>query len=336
MRVTVLGASGYAGAELLRLLAARPDLTVVAASGESMAGASVAQHIPSLAASYPTLVLRTTEEALAVPTDAVFLALPHGVSQRYVPALLAQQVLVVDLGADFRLSKSDLYRTWYGHDHAAPALLGQAVYALVERHRSAIVGARFLAIPGCYPTATSLAVAPFRDAALIGDQVIVNALSGVSGAGRASSDRLHFPRVFGGAESYGLLTHRHTVEMQEEIGATVLFTPHLIPIARGMLVTAYAPLTGTLSTSSALHLLREVYADDPCVVVTEQPPSAKDALGSNLVFLSAAVDERTNTLIAMAAIDNLTKGAAGQALQAFNVALGEDETKGLPMAAVAP
>jgi N-acetyl-gamma-glutamyl-phosphate reductase len=337
MRVTILGASGYAGAELLRLISTRPDLTVVAVSGDSSAGLLVGAHVPSLAAAYPTLRYHNTDEAVAHDTDVVFLALPHGVSQRYVPDLLERQVMVVDLGADFRLNSASDYEQWYGHAHARPDLLALATYGLVERHREELRGARFIAVPGCYPTATVLAMAPFSENGIVSPQpLVVNALSGVSGAGRASSDRLHFPRVSGGAEAYGLLSHRHTVEMQMELHGEVLFTPHLIPIARGMLVTAYGFLQRDFSTDEALALLHATYAHDPFVVVTDQPPSAKDALGSNVAFVSAAVDQRTRTLVAMSSIDNLTKGAAGQALQAFNVALGLEETLGVPLAAVAP
>jgi len=337
MRTAVLGASGYAGAELLRLIANHPDLDLELATGESAAGTMVRTHSPSLAGAYPSLVFSPTSAVDEADVDVVFLALPHGVSQDLVPRLLERNLVVVDLGADFRLPDAATYEQWYGHAHRAPDSLGRAIYGLVERYRDEIRDARFLAIPGCYPTATTLALAPFVDAGVIAREgIIVNALSGVSGAGRASSDRLHFPRVAGGAEAYGLLTHRHTAEMQMELGASVLFTPHLIPIARGMLVTAYAPLARDCSTDHALALLSETYASDPFISVSATPPSAKDPLGSNMAMLSVVVDERTRTLVAMAAIDNLTKGAAGQALQAFNVAMGLDETRGLSLAAVAP
>jgi N-acetyl-gamma-glutamyl-phosphate reductase len=165
----------------------------------------------------------------------------------------------------------------------------------------------------------------------------VNALSGASGAGRATNDRLHFSRLSGNAEAYGLLTHRHTPEIEQEIGATLLFTPHLVPVARGMLVSAYARVTSTsLTTNDALSLLRSTYASDPFVVVTDEAPTLKDPLGSNLCFVSARVDPRTGWLLAMSSLDNLTKGAAGQAIQAWNVATGRDETLGLPLVGVTP
>jgi N-acetyl-gamma-glutamyl-phosphate reductase len=333
----VMGATGYAGGELLRLCASHPDLNVLVATGGSSAGKSIAQHIPSLAGAYPNLVVQPPSAIFDADLDVVFLCLPHGESQEFVPALLERHVQVVDLGADYRLRDPGLYPTWYEHEHTSPQLLGEAVYGLVERHREELKGARLIAVPGCYPTAAALALGPFVDANVIErDNLVVDALSGVSGAGRAMSERLQFSRLSANAEAYGLLAHRHTPEMEQEIGATVLFTPHLVPVARGMLVTAYARVSTPLSSNDALAMLRESYALDPCVVVVDDPPTLKDPLGSNLCFVSARVDERTGWLLAMSSLDNLTKGAAGQAIQAWNVASGRDETLGLPLAGVSP
>jgi len=337
MRIGIVGATGYAGLELLRLLGSHPEAEIVVATGDSNAGRSVAEHAPALAALFPTLVYQSTEGILTSDVDAVFVALPHGHSQPYVAALRERDVTVIDLGADFRLRDADDYPQWYGQEHQFPHLLSDAVYSLVERHRSQLPGARLLAVPGCYPTATALALGPFVDAGIITkEQIIVNALSGVSGAGRSPSERLHFPRLSGNAEAYGLVNHRHTVEMQRELGVSLLFTPHLIPVSRGMLVTAYGPLTRELSTAQALDLLRTTYVHDPCVVVVDEAPALKDAVGSNLCFISARVDPRTGWVIVMSAIDNLIKGAAGQAVQAWNVSNGFDETLGLPMSGLTP
>jgi N-acetyl-gamma-glutamyl-phosphate reductase len=212
------------------------------------------------------------------------------------------------------------------------------VYGLVERHRAELSGASLIAAPGCYPTASSLALGPFLDRGVVDARgVVVNALSGSSGAGRGVSDRLQHARLSGNAEAYGLLTHRHTPEIEQEIGAQVLFTPHLVPASRGMLVTAYARVTDTtLTSASALTLLRDTYADDPFIVVSDEPPTLKDPVGSNLCFVSARVDERTGWLIAMSSLDNLIKGAAGQAIQAWNVATARAETTGLPLSGVTP
>ena len=215
--------------------------------------------------------------------------------------------------------------------------MDRAVYGLVERHREELAGASLIAVPGCYPTATSLALGPFLDHGLVARAgIVVDALSGVSGAGRGVSERLHFSRLASNAEAYGLLHHRHTIEIQREIDAEILFTPHLVPVARGMLVTAYARTDGTVTTQDALDLLTSTYAHDPFVVVVEEPPTLKDPVGSNLCFVSAAVDPRTGWLIAMSSLDNLVKGAAGQALQAWNVSQGWEETRGLPASGVTP
>jgi N-acetyl-gamma-glutamyl-phosphate reductase len=291
-----------------------------------------------LAAVYPETVFDETNQVLTSDIDVAFVALPHGQSQKIVPALLERSVSVVDLGADFRLKDGHEYLTWYGSAHAAPTLLAHAVYGLVERHRKELVGATLIAVPGCYPTASILALGPFLDAQLIERRgIIVNALSGTSGAGRAMSDRLHFSRLSGNAEAYGLLSHRHTPEIQQELDAELIFTPHLMATSRGMLVTAYGRVTDSSFTSdAALALLREAYAADPFVVVTDEPPTLKDPVGSNLCFVSARVDARTGWLIAMSSLDNLIKGAAGQAVQAWNVANGREETLGLPMTGVTP
>ena len=339
MRVAVVGASGYAGAEVVRLAASHPDLEVVLATGESSAGTSVASHVPALAAVAPSMIYEPTEAVLDVEVDVVFLALPHGHSQRWVPSLLERVPVVVDLGADFRLRDPADYATWYGSVHDAPELLSRAIYGLVERHRDELAGASLVAAPGCYPTAAALALGPFLDAGVVESHgIVVNALSGSSGAGRAISDRLHFSRLAANAEAYGLLTHRHTPEIQQEIGAEVIFTPHLVPTSRGMLVTAYAPArpASGFTTGDALEVLRRAYRHDPFVVVTEEPPTLKDPVGSNLCFVSARVDPRTGWVVAMSSLDNLIKGAAGQAIQAWNVATGRDEALGLPRSGVTP
>ena len=338
MRVGVIGATGYAGSEVLRLCASHRDLEIVLATGETNAGKRISEHVPALAAAYPSMVFADTNSVFTSDVDVVFVALPHGQSQKIVPQLVARNVSVVDLGADFRLKDVNDYRTWYEEAHSAPELLASSVYGLVERHRKELVGATLIAVPGCYPTASVLALGPFLDAEVIERRgIVVNALSGTSGAGRAISERLHFSRLAGNAEAYGLLAHRHTPEIQQELDAELLFTPHLVATSRGMLVTAYARVgDATLTTESALDLLRANYADDPFVIVIDEPPTLKDPVGSNLCFVSARVDQRTGWLIVMSSIDNLIKGAAGQAIQAWNIANGRDETLGLPMTGVTP
>jgi len=331
-----MGASGYVGSELLRLASEHPDMEIVAASAETNAGALVASHVPALAGLYPETRFVSNAEFEEVGLDVAFIALPHGKSQDVVPGLLERGVRVVDLGADFRLRDAQDYPTWYHDEHRAPALLEKAVYGLVERHRDELKGAPLIAVPGCFPTATALAFGPFIDAGVLDEgTLVVTALTGASGAGRAISDRLHFSRMAGNAEAYGLLHHRHTAEMQQELGRRVLFTPHLVPVSRGMLVSAFAPVRD-LTSDAALEMLRESYQNDPFVVVLDEPPALKDPLGSNLCFVSARVDARTSTLIVMSSLDNLVKGAAGQAVQAWNVSRGVDETTGLSRAGLTP
>jgi N-acetyl-gamma-glutamyl-phosphate reductase len=338
MRVGIVGATGYAGSELLRLCANHPDLDVVVATGDSNAGKRVAEHVAALGALYPSMVFAPTQVVFGEDLDVVFLALPHGESQKLVPRLVDSGVQVVDLGADFRLKDPDDYVRWYGAAHLAPHLLEDSVYGLVERHRGDLTGAVLIAAPGCYPTASALALGPLLDAGFIENTgIVVNALSGTSGAGRSVSDRLHFTRMAGNAEAYGLIDHRHIPEMQQELGAELIFTPHLVPTSRGMLVTAYGRAASSSSSSAdALEVLRQSYATDPCVVVLDEPPTLKDPVGSNLCFVSARVDARTGWVVAMSSLDNLIKGAAGQAIQAWNVATGRDETTGLPMSGVTP
>ena len=336
MKVGVAGASGYAGAELVRILASHPELEVAVATGRRNEGSSVAEHTPSLTGVVGSMTYApTTAEALA-GLDVVFLALPHGASQAIVPDLVGPSTTVIDLGADFRLDPV-AYEHWYGETHAAPSLCDGAVYGLVERNRTALAGAGLIAVPGCYPTATNLALAPFVDAGVLThDGVVVDAISGVSGAGRAASDRLHFSNLDEDVSAYGLLTHRHTAEMEMVLGHQVLFTPHLAPMVRGMLATVYAVAVEGLTTTAALDLLHEAYDSEPFVHVVAEPPSTKWASGSNSCFVTARVDDRTGRLIVLSAIDNLGKGAAGQAVQCANVALGLPEVSGLSIAGVYP
>ncbi len=339
MKAGVVGASGYGGTELLRLCAAHPELDVVVATGGESAGELVGDRTPSLAAAYPALRYETTDPALLSGLDVVFFAMPHGESQRLVPEVAGHAGLVVDLAADFRLSDPSLYPRWYGRAHEAPALLAEFVYGLPELHRAALRGARKVAVPGCYPTAAALALAPFARAGLLdggAGGVIVDAASGVSGAGRTPSARLHFGDVDEDFRAYSLLTHRHTPEMEQVLGLPVLFTPHLVPMTRGILATCYARPSRELGHGEAMAVLRDAYAEERFVVVTDEPPSTKATSGSNTAHVTATLDERTGWLVALCAIDNLVKGVAGQAVQCANLALGLDEGAGLPLAAVYP
>jgi N-acetyl-gamma-glutamyl-phosphate reductase len=336
--VGIIGASGYTGAELLRLCAQHPDLQVRFATGDSQAGTPVGDLYPGLAAAYPDEVFRPWSPDLLDGVDGVFLGLPHGASQSIVGDLLGRVAAVVDLGADFRLPDAATYREWYGEEHTAPELLDRFVYGLPELHRDRLRGAAAVAAPGCYPTAATLALWPLVRAGLVRSEgVIVDAVSGVSGAGRPPKPTTTFCTVDSDVTAYGLLHHRHTAEMEMNLGASVLFTPHLVPMSRGILATCYArPAVDGLDSAAVLDCLAEAYADEPFVVASERSPSTKATLGTNTAHVTARVDPRTGTVLAICAIDNLGKGASGAAVQCMNLALGLPETAGLPIVGVTP
>ncbi len=345
-RVGILGASGFTGAELLRLVAAHPEFELVAATAHSQAGTAVADLYPSLAAAYGDLQFGDNDGDLAdtfSAADLVFLGLPHGASQELVPKLVGNVDHIVDLAADYRLADASLYPTWYGEPHTSPELLSEFVYGLPELFRDELHGAPLIAAPGCYVTTSTLALAPLVKAGIVEPTgIIVDAASGVSGAGRPPKDNTTFCAVDENFTAYGLLNHRHTPEIEMAVAkhagtdVQVLFTPHLAPMNRGILATCYARPTGDTSTQEVLDLLSSAYADEPFVVVNERSPSTKATLGSNSAHLTARVDPRTGWVVAIAALDNLTKGASGQAVQCANLALGLDETLGLQAAGVFP
>lgn len=329
--VGVLGASGYAGAELLRLLAGHPSFDVVYASAASAAGRPVADLYPGLAPAYPSLTLAAYDVADAAGLDLVFTALPSGVTSGIVPTLLGKVGHVVDLAADFRLRDPSLYPAWYRWEHPAPELLAEAAFGLPELFRSSIAGARLVAAPGCYVTAAALPLAPLvRAGAIEPTGIIVDAASGVSGAGRGAHP---FGAVDEDFSAYGVLTHRHTPEIEQAIGAQVLFTPHLAPMTRGILATCYARPVGTVDP---LEILGAAYAGERFVTVSPHLPSTKATRGANTALISARVDARTGWVVLLCALDNLVKGASGQALQCANLALGLDEGLGLPTVGLAP
>ncbi len=341
----IIGASGFTGAELLRLLAGHPALDVAVATADTQAGMLAAALYPSLAAAYPDLPLTSFDPSSADDIarvdglDVVFLGLPHQASMALAPQLVGRVGCVVDLSAAYRLKDASLYPRWYGFQHDQPELLAEAVYGLPERHREDLRSARLVATPGCYVTTATLALAPLLDAGLVERTgLIVDAASGVSGAGRAPKPDTTFCAVDEDFTAYGLLDHRHTPEIEQNLDAQLLFTPHLAPMNRGILATCYGrPAAGAdLSTASLLDALHAAYDAEPFVVVIDGSPSTKATLASNAVHVTARYDDRTGTVMAIAALDNLTKGASGGALQSANVALGLDETLGLPKVGVAP
>jgi N-acetyl-gamma-glutamyl-phosphate reductase len=332
--IGIVGASGFAGAELLRLAAGHPSIDVAWAAGDSQAGNEIAALYPNLAAVVGADVFDRYEPSMCDGLDAVVFALPHGASGEVVPEARTLAKVVVDLGADFRLKDATLYPAWYGNEHPAPELLADFAYGLPELHRAELAGASAIAVPGCYPTVAILALHPLLRGGLIERTgIIVDAATGVSGAGR---DKFPFCNVDEDFRAYGLLSHRHTPEMEQELGAQLLFTPHLAPMNRGILATCYARPAGATSTAALLDALHAAYDAEPFVVVTDEPPSTKATMGANTCHVTARFDDRTGWVVVIAAIDNLVKGTSGQALQCMNLAFGLDETLGLPKVGLLP
>jgi N-acetyl-gamma-glutamyl-phosphate reductase len=342
-RVAVIGGSGYIGVELLRLVAGHPDLEVVHVTADTNAGTPVRDLYPSLAAAYPDLAYDRVEPAALDGLDVAFLALPHGESQRLVPSLAGRVGHVVDLGADFRLPAA-VYEQWYGQAHAAPDLLGSFAYGLPELFRGDLDGTAHVAAPGCYPTAAALALAPLLTRGLVEPTgLIVDAVSGISGRGRALSTPSLYAEANESVTAYGLLDHRHTGEIEHALGAAsggevqVLFTPHLAPMTRGILATCYArPAATGLTTDGLLDVYREHYESEPFVLVGTESPATKATLGSNACHVTVRMDDRTGTVLALGALDNLVKGAGGQAVQAVNRVLGLPEPIGLSAIGLVP
>jgi N-acetyl-gamma-glutamyl-phosphate reductase len=327
----------------LRLLAGHPEIEVALVTADSNAGAAVAGLYPSLAAEYPSLEYVPFDAVDVAGFDVAFLALPHGESQRAMPELVDRVRHVVDLGADFRLPAAE-YEEWYGEPHAAPELLDRFAFGLPELFRPQLAAAQHAAAPGCFPTAAILALAPLlADGLVEPGGLVVDAVSGISGRGRGLSTPSLFSEANENVTPYGLLTHRHTGEMEmalERVGGApvhVLFTPHLVPMTRGALATCYGrAATDGLSSSKLLAHYRDHYAGEPFVRVLDEPPTTKATLGSNAAHVTVRYDERTGTVLALAALDNLVKGASGQMVQCANVLLGLPETTGLTALGLAP
>jgi N-acetyl-gamma-glutamyl-phosphate reductase len=346
-KIGVLGASGYTGAELLRLLIRHPRVEIVLLTADRRAGKTMADVFPQFAP-YDLPVLTAIEGAdwKAAGLDLAFCALPHGTTQKVIADLLktAPRTKVVDLSADFRLSDPGAYAHWYGHAHAAPALQKEAVYGLTEVYRAQIKTARLVANPGCYTTCAELALIPLLKAkAIDADEIVIDAKSGMTGAGRAAKEEMLFSEVSEGFHAYGVGHHRHMSELDQEFSRAagrdviVTFTPHLVPMNRGILSTIYT--RGLKVTPQDLHaLLAKAYAKEPFVHVLPfgKTPQTRHVRGSNMTFIGLAADRIPGRAIIGAALDNLTKGASGQAVQNMNLMLGFPETMGLEQVALFP
>lgn len=341
--VAIVGASGYTGAELLRLVAGHPNFELTAATGDSMAGTAIADLYPSLGLAYRDRVFDAYRPDLVAGADIVFCGLPHGVSMDVVPDLLGTVGRVIDLGSDFRLKDPELYPQWYGAPHTHPDLLARSAYGLPELFRSDIAASDLIAATGCNAATATLTIAPLLKAGLIEpDGIIVNLITGVSGAGRPPKPNTTFCTVDENVTAYGLLTHRHTPEIEQALTeatdqpASVVFTPHLVPMNRGILATCYGRPTGGANTDDVLKAMADFYADEPFVLVDERSPSTKAVTGSNAVHLTGRVDERTGMVFGIGVLDNLMKGASGMAVQCANISVGLPETTGLTTVGMYP
>lgn len=343
IRVSIIGASGYGGGELARVLAGHPEVELVHLTAESKAGEAMAALYPNLRSFTDLTTVALDLERVAGDSDLAFIALPNGRAMELAPAIVPQ-ARIIDLGADFRFREPATYGQWYKTAHASPDLLDVAAYGLTEFHRSEIRSAVIVGNPGCYPTAALLAMLPLLQSGVVSARgLIVDAKSGVSGAGRMASLGTHFSEVNENVKPYNVAAHRHTPEIEQELeaqlgaAAPVTFTPHLIPMTRGILATAYLPLARSMTTDEATAILREAYAGEPFIRVLDgELPQTKATTGSNFCDVAARVDRRNGIVIAMAALDNLVKGASGQAVQNMNVMFGFPETMGLRMPGLYP
>jgi N-acetyl-gamma-glutamyl-phosphate reductase len=369
LRCAILGASGYAGAELVRLLARHPNAEIVVLTGDRHAGQPVERVFPHLGGlGLPDLIAIEEAEWPGLDIDVVFCALPHGTTQEVVAGLLhrtghgfvdemfhegredliaglPKAVRVVDLSADFRLRDVETYATWYGHAHRAPELQREAVYGLTEIYRKTIVGARLVANPGCYPTTATLPLVPLLERRLIAfEDVIIDAKSGVTGAGRAAKEAMLYAEVGEGVNAYGIASHRHAPEIEQTLSEAagepivVNFTPHLMPMNRGILATIYVRLANGANAAALRSALLERYESEPFVRVLPEgeAPATRHVRGANDCLIGVFDDRVKGRAIIVSAIDNLVKGAAGQAIQNMNVMHGLEETAGLAQAPLFP
>lgn len=339
LRVGIVGASGYAGNELLRLLAGHPHVEVTYISSRSLAGKPVSDQYPNWRGCDKWVYKPHDPLAMAEQCDVIFTAVPHGAAMEIAPKIMSRGGKFIDIGTDFRFRDCSVYQEWYRLKHTQPELSKEAAYGLPELFREQVAKARIVGNPGCYPTGAMLALAPLVKNGIAPQQgIVITSMSGVSGAGVTPKPMNHFPNCTENAQAYGTATHRHTPEIEQGLselaGAPVrlVFTPHLIPMSRGILTTAVCPNIGAKwSTAALTQLYKDFYADEPFMVVLDEDtlPQTKAVTASNYCHVSVRYDARTRCAIAQSVIDNLVKGAAGQAIQNMNIMFGLGETTGL-------
>ena len=346
MKLGIVGASGYSGSELLRFLVNHPgELQVALCTSETYAGQCIDSVLPNLRGFLSSKFEALDLDSLKDRVDVVVLAVPHKVAMSFVPQILAQGLRIVDFSADYRLEDAETYEAWYHVEHTSTSLMARSVYGLPERYRDCIRSAQLVANPGCYPTSAILAAMPFVKHGIVElDSIIVDSKSGISGAGPKPSENTHYANRESNFIAYNIGAHRHTPEIEQELSAIasesirVTFTPHLVPMTRGILSTVYMRLTEDISTAEALDMYAKFYDNEPFVRVlpTGTYPQTKAVLGSNYCDVGLEVDTRTRRIVAMAAIDNLGKGAAGAVVQNLNLMFGFKETDGLKVPGMMP
>jgi N-acetyl-gamma-glutamyl-phosphate reductase len=340
-KVTVVGASGYTGEELVRLLLGHPNVDLVAATSRQLAGKSLAEVFPRFAQHKTATSLNFSNpdpKQTARDASIVFLALPHGLAAEFAKPLLGAGARVLDLSADFRIKDANVYREFYGEEHPAPDLLGRSVYGLPEIYRDQIRDAKFIACPGCYPTSILIPLRPLiRRKAIDRQRILVASMSGVTGAGRKVEADYLFSECNESVRPYGVPKHRHLSEIEQELSnlagerITIQFTPHLVPVNRGIVTTIYADIAGNVVNLDPSVVFSGAYGEEPFVRLLgeERLPDTKHVAGTNFIDIAWKIDRRTNRLVVMSALDNIVKGASGQAVQCMNLMLGLPETAGL-------
>jgi N-acetyl-gamma-glutamyl-phosphate reductase len=340
-KVAVVGASGYTGEELVRLLLAHPNIDLVAATSRQLAGKTLAEVFPRFAHHKTASALKFSNpdpKQIARDADLIFLALPHGLAAEFAKPLLSAGSRVVDLSADFRIKEPNVYQEFYGHHHPAPDLLGQSVYGLPEIYRDQIRGAQLVACPGCYPTSILIPLRPLiRRKAIDRKTIIVASMSGVTGAGRKVESDYLFPECNESVRPYGVPKHRHLSEIEQELSilagekVVIQFAPHLVPVNRGIITTIYADIAANVVNIDPVVIFTGAYSDEPFVRLLGDTrlPDTKNVVGTNFIDVAWKIDKRTHRLVVMSAIDNIVKGASGQAVQCMNLMLGFPETAGL-------
>ncbi len=341
-KLGIVGATGYTGSELVRILSGHPDASIEIITSQSRAGKPFSSIHPQYS-DLADMELSSMEEIKDIDLDLVFLCLPHGISMNFVRDWGCDRFKVIDLSGDFRLGSADMYKKWYKKKHSASGYLERAVFGLPELYRDSIRGAQLVANPGCYPTPAILALAPLLKASLIEPRgIVIDSKSGATGAGAEAKAATHFPNVVGNIKAYAIGTHRHSPEIQRILSdyagveAELIFTPHLLPVDRGILTTAYSRATRRTSNDEIRDLFLSAYRRENFVRIVDDPPGIKAVRGSNFCDIYSTYDRRTNTVVTVSVIDNLVKGAAGQAVQNMNIMFNLLENKGLKAMPLSP